>query len=142
MDDCGQTNPDGIYILGDFAAGDTDEFDQSVIAHEFGHYFEDRFGRSDSIGGDHGGSATLVDLRVAFGEGWGNAFSGMVLGDPIYRDSQQGMNSDFRSTWNRTIRSTKAGSPKPRSARSCGTCSTPPTSRATPSLSASRRCTR
>ena len=86
-----QTNPDGIYILGDFTAlgGDTDEFDQSVIAHEFGHYVEDRFGRSDSIGGDHGGSATLLDLRVAFGEGWGNAFSGMVLGDPIYRDSQQ-----------------------------------------------------
>ena len=66
---------DGIYILGDFrGSGDTDEFDQHVIAHEFGHYFEDRFSRSDSIGGDHGGGDRL-DLRVAFGEGWGNAFS-------------------------------------------------------------------
>jgi hypothetical protein len=93
-----QSNPDGIYILGDFAGGngDTDEFDESVIAHEFGHYVEDRFGRSDSIGGDHGGSATPIDLRVAFGEGWGNAFSSMVRNDPIYRDSQDGISADFQ----------------------------------------------
>jgi hypothetical protein len=95
-DSCNQTNSDGIYILGDFAsgAGDTDEFDQSVIAHEFGHYLEDRFGRSDSIGGQHGNDLPL-DLRVAFGEGWGNAFSGMVLGNSIYRDSQMGVQDDF-----------------------------------------------
>ena len=95
-DSCGQTNGDGIYILGDFGngAGDTDEFDQSVIAHEFGHYLEDRFGRSDSLGGEHGNDVPL-DLRVAFGEGWGNAFSGMALGNPLYRDSQQGMQADF-----------------------------------------------
>jgi hypothetical protein len=93
-----RTNPDGIYILGDFASGsgDTDEFDDSVIAHEFGHYVEERFGRSDSIGGDHGGSATPLDLRVAFGEGWGNAFSSMVRNDPIYRDSQDGIDLDFQ----------------------------------------------
>jgi hypothetical protein len=96
VDDCGQPFADGIYILGDFAggAGDTDEFDQSVIAHEFGHYLEDRFGRSDSIGGEHGNDVPL-DPRVAFGEGWGNAFSGMALGSPIYRDSQQGVQDDF-----------------------------------------------
>jgi hypothetical protein len=95
IDDCGQANGDGIYILGDFTQGDTDEFDQPVIAHEFGHYVEDRFGRSDSIGGDHGGAGDLLDLRVAFGEGWGNAFSSMARGDPVYRDSQGGMNSEF-----------------------------------------------
>jgi hypothetical protein len=97
LDDCNKTNADGIYILGDFAngGGDTDEFDQSVIAHEFGHYAEDRFGRTDSIGGDHGGSETPLDLRVAFGEGWGNAFSAMSLGNSVYRDSQQGMQTEF-----------------------------------------------
>jgi hypothetical protein len=89
-------NPDGIYILGDFSVGDTDEFDEPVLAHEFGHYFEDRFGRSDSIGGEHGGSASLLDLRVAFGEGWGNAFSSMVRNDPIYRDSFDGVSNDFQ----------------------------------------------
>ncbi len=81
--------PAGIYVLGD-ASGDTDEFDQHVIAHEFGHYFEDVFGRSDSIGGQHGLGERL-DLRVAFSEGWGNAFAAMVLGDPLYRDSAFGV---------------------------------------------------
>jgi hypothetical protein len=95
LDSCGQTNGSGIYVLGDFGAGDTDEFDQSVIAHEFGHYFEDLFSRSDSIGGDHGGAGDLLDLRVAFGEGWGNAFSSMARGDTVYRDSQQGMSAEF-----------------------------------------------
>jgi hypothetical protein len=99
QDDCTppQTNnPDGIYILGDFSVGDTDEFDESVLAHEFGHYVEDRFGRSDSIGGEHGGSSDFLDLRVAFGEGWGNAFSSMVRNDPIYRDSFAGVTDDFQ----------------------------------------------
>jgi hypothetical protein len=90
------TDPEGIYILGDFDSGDTDEFDESVIAHEFGHYVEDRFGRSDSIGGQHLGSDSLLDLRVAFGEGWGNAFSSMVRNDPIYRDSFNGVQQDFQ----------------------------------------------
>jgi hypothetical protein len=84
----------GIYVLGYLTGtiGDTDEFDQHVIAHEFGHYVEDRFGRSDSIGGEHG-SGQRLDLRVAFSEGWGNAYSGMVLTDPEYRDSS-GTNAD------------------------------------------------
>lgn len=84
---------DGIYILGDFAQGDTDEFDQHVIAHEAGHYFEDRFSRSDSIGGEHGLNDRL-DLRVAFGEGWGDAFGAMALNDPVYRDSFSGQSQD------------------------------------------------
>ena len=98
LDDCSSRNdlPAGIYILGDYAngGGDTDEFDQHIIAHEFGHYFEDRFSRSDSIGGSHSDTDRL-DLRVAFGEGWGNAYSGMVLQDPVYRDSQLGIDEDF-----------------------------------------------
>jgi hypothetical protein len=96
LDGCNRPGADGIYVLGEFAGGngDTDEFDQHVIAHEFGHYFEDRFSRSDSIGGDHGGS-DLLDLRLAFGEGWGNAYAAMSLNDAAYRDSQQGVSSDF-----------------------------------------------
>lgn len=94
-DDCKRDLPNGIYILGDFANGngDTDEFDAHVIAHEFGHYFEDRFSRSDSIGGEHG-SMDLLDMRVAFGEGWGNAFGAMALSDPEYRDSSRGVSQD------------------------------------------------
>lgn len=74
-----------IRILGD-ANNDTDEFDVHVVVHEFGHYFENSLSRADSIGGPHS-SRDRLDARVAFGEGWGNALSGMILGDPIYRDS-------------------------------------------------------
>lgn len=74
-----------IRILGD-ADNDTDEYDAHVVVHEFGHYFENILSRADSIGGQHSTSSRL-DARVAFGEGWGNALSGMILDDPIYRDS-------------------------------------------------------
>jgi hypothetical protein len=95
-DDCSQPLLAGIYILGDYAsgAGDTDEFDDHVIAHEFGHYVEDQFARSDSFGGYHGPSDRL-DLRVAFSEGWGDAFSAMTTDDPVYRDSQHGVSTNF-----------------------------------------------
>lgn len=92
--ECNGTVPEGIYVLGDFSQGDTDEFDQHVIAHEYGHYVEAKFSRSDSIGGSHRDGDKL-DLRVAFGEGWGNAFSGMVLNNAVYRDSFGGVANDF-----------------------------------------------
>jgi PKD repeat protein len=81
----GQGVPSGIYVLGD-AGHDTDEFDQHVVAHEFQHYLEDVLSRSDTIGGPHSLDERL-DMRVAFSEGFANAFSGMVLDDPVYRDS-------------------------------------------------------
>lgn len=74
-----------IFILGD-ANSDTDEYDGHVIVHEWGHYFEGQLSRSDSVGGAHG-SGDKLDMRVALGEGWGNALSGIVTDDPIYRDS-------------------------------------------------------
>ncbi len=74
-----------LFILGD-ADSDTDEFDNHVIAHEWGHYFEDNFSRADSIGGPHGAYDRL-DPRLSFGEGWGNAFSGMATDDRYYVDT-------------------------------------------------------
>jgi hypothetical protein len=73
-------------VLSGEADVDTDEYDPYVIAHEFGHYIEDRFSRSDSIGGSHSFYQRL-DMRVAFGEGFGNAFAAMVIGSPVLRDS-------------------------------------------------------
>jgi len=75
----------GIYVLG-AASNDTDEFDQHIIAHEFQHYLEDTISRTDTVGGSHSLNERL-DLRVAFSEGYSNAFSAMVLNDPLYRDS-------------------------------------------------------
>jgi hypothetical protein len=75
-----------LYILGKENL-DTDEYDDHVVAHEWGHYFEHNLSRSDSIGGSHSGGDKL-DPRVAFGEGFGNAFSGMALDEPIYLDTK------------------------------------------------------
>jgi hypothetical protein len=75
-----------MFILGDTAA-DVDEFDDTVVLHEWGHYFEDVFSRSDSQGGTHSFGESL-DASMAFGEGWGTAFGQMALDDPIYCDTQ------------------------------------------------------
>jgi hypothetical protein len=75
----------GIYLVG-AANQDTDEYDRHVIAHEFGHYLEDQFSRSDSFGGSHALTDQL-DMRVAFGEAWGSAFAAMVTGQEVYVDT-------------------------------------------------------
>ena len=74
-----------IYLLG-FANNDTDEYDRHVVAHEFGHYLQSAFSRDDSVGGLHGQSDRL-DMRVAFSEGWGNAWAGISLANPVYADT-------------------------------------------------------
>jgi len=82
------SNYDGnsnLWILGD-ENSDTDEYDNHIIIHEWGHFFEDKFSRSDSIGGPHSAGDSL-DIRVAFGEGWGNALSAIATDDPIYFDT-------------------------------------------------------
>lgn len=78
-------NGTALYILGKVDS-DTDEYDNHVIVHEWGHYYEAKFSRSDNIGGAHSGDERL-DIRVAFGEGFANAFSGMTLNDPVYFDT-------------------------------------------------------
>jgi hypothetical protein len=86
------TSDDGnMWILGD-ANSDTDEYDDHIIIHEWAHFFEDKFSRSDSIGGRHS-NGSLLDIRVAFSEGFGNAMSGILTDDPAYKDTtgaQQG----------------------------------------------------
>lgn len=76
---------DMLFLLGR-DGDDTEEFDDHVIVHEWGHYFEDNFSRSDSIGGQHG-VGDLLDMRVAFGEGFATALSGMALNSPDYCDT-------------------------------------------------------
>lgn len=75
----------GLYMLGDVLT-DTEEFDDHVSIHEWGHYFEDNFSRSDSIGGAHIIGAPL-DPRVAFGEGFASALAAIALDEPIYCDT-------------------------------------------------------
>jgi hypothetical protein len=80
-----------IYVVGRENV-DTDEYDASVIAHEWGHYYQAAFSRDDSPGGSHSFGDRL-DHRVAFSEGWGNAWSGIALERDDYIDTygpQQG----------------------------------------------------
>ncbi|WP_047858322.1 lipoprotein [Archangium gephyra] len=77
-----------IYILGK-AGADTDEFDSHVIVHEWGHYFESNLSRSDSPGGPHG-RGDILDPRIAFGEGYGNAIAAILLPESLYVDTVWG----------------------------------------------------
>jgi len=79
------TGDNNLWILGD-ANSDTDEYDDHIIIHEWAHFFEDKFSRSDSIGGQHS-SGDALDIRVAFGEGFGNAMSAIATDNPIYFDT-------------------------------------------------------
>ncbi len=74
-----------LWILGD-ANRDTDEYDVSVVTHEFGHYLKAQVSRQDSLGGNHNISSKL-DPRLAYEEGWCNAFAGIVHREPIYIDT-------------------------------------------------------
>jgi hypothetical protein len=76
---------DSLFLLGD-ATVDTEEFDDHVTMHEWGHYFEDVFSRSDSIGGLHTIGDSL-DARVAFGEGFATALAAIVLNEQQYCDT-------------------------------------------------------
>ncbi len=98
-----------MYILGK-EDNDTDEYDDHVIAHEWCHYMEDEFSRSDSIGGPHGGE--MLDPRVAFGEGFGNAFSAIATDDAVYIDtmsSEQGATGLYMDLENNNDSDPKSG---------------------------------
>ncbi|MEK6749483.1 MAG: Ig-like domain-containing protein [Pseudomonadota bacterium] len=65
----------GIYV---YSQGDTDEFDDDVLWHEFGHFAASQFSRDDSPGGCHYLSSNDQDLRLAWSEGWGDFFPAAV----------------------------------------------------------------
>ena len=89
---------DSLFLLGD-ASTDTEEFDDHVSIHEWGHYFEDVFSRSDSIGGSHSIGQSL-DARLAFGEGWATALAAMALDEPIYCDTNSGTGFNINTETN------------------------------------------
>lgn len=72
-----------IVIQG--VASDTDEYDDPVLMHEFGHFLQSSFSVSDSPGGSHDGSP--ADPRLAFGEGYGTYVGCRISGSSLYFDS-------------------------------------------------------
>jgi len=73
-------NDKGIYVISDprFGAVDTDEFDDDVIMHEFGHYLKTTYSVDDSKGGGHTITQNDSDLRLSWSEGWGIFFPAAV----------------------------------------------------------------
>lgn len=71
-----------LFLTGD-ADGDTEEFDDHIVAHEWGHFLDDALFRSDSSGGTHF-LGDRLDSRVAWGEGWPSAFAAIYLDNPLY----------------------------------------------------------
>lgn len=74
-----------IFVVGKDQV-DTDEYDNHVIVHEWGHYFESNLSRSDSLGGNHS-TGDRLDPRDSWSEGWGDAASAILLNAPIYSDT-------------------------------------------------------
>lgn len=66
----------GIYVFSH--QGDTDEFDDDVLWHEFGHFTASNFSWDDSPGGAHYLTSNDLDLRLSWSEGWGDFFPGAV----------------------------------------------------------------
>ena len=79
-----------LYLLGgsngDVNNSDTDHFDNSVVLHEYGHFIEHQYADTDSPGGSHIGNS-IIDARLAWGEGWAHFFQAAISGNPIYRDT-------------------------------------------------------
>ena len=49
---------------------DPDQWDESVIMHEFGHYIDDEYSCDDNPGGDHYINQPVDDSELAWGEGY------------------------------------------------------------------------
>lgn len=75
-----------LWITG--ATDDNDAYDDSVLGHEYGHFIEDVYSKSDSPGGDHDGSPTSPLL--AWGEGYGTYVGSAMTSSPLYLDMRPG----------------------------------------------------
>ncbi|MBE8221874.1 MAG: hypothetical protein HAW60_04005 [Bdellovibrionales bacterium] len=82
-------NHSRIFILGgmngDTGVSDTDEFDNSVIIHEYSHFLLSTFSKDNSPGGRHSGVES-IDPRLAWSEGFANFFQASVLNKSFYLD--------------------------------------------------------
>lgn len=80
----------GVELLGGEpgrrSVTDTDEHDEAIILHEFGHFVMDRLSTDSSPGGSHP-SGTMLDPGLAWEEGRATWFALAVLGHPRYMDT-------------------------------------------------------
>ncbi len=79
------------------SSGDSDEFDDDIILHEFGHLLADIISRDDSLGGSHYLTDRL-DLRLSWSEGLAHYLSSAVRDDSYHVDSTGSVKSNGQST--------------------------------------------
>ena len=72
---------------------DPDQWDESVIMHEWGHSADDYYGCDDSPGGDHSWGETL-DPELAWGEGYPDYYQGAVRDTYGFPDANYYLNMD------------------------------------------------
>jgi hypothetical protein len=71
---------------------DSDEYDDDIILHEFGHFTMHALSKDTSPGGVHFINGNTQDMRLAFSEGWANFFSTMVRdADPSRFSNRSGV---------------------------------------------------
>lgn len=83
-----------IHLLGG-CKGDTDEYDDDIILHEFGHLIAVNFSRDDSPGGEHFLNDNTEDIRLAWSEGWAHFFSSAIRGNSSHVDTVLNAASSF-----------------------------------------------
>ncbi len=68
-------------------ADNPDEYDDLVIAHEYGHFVMDIYSKDDSLGGLHYVNARDIPTR-AWSEGWATYFAAAALNKSFYMDTK------------------------------------------------------
>jgi len=68
--------------------GDTDEYDDTILLHEYGHFVATQLAHDDSEGGQHVLQDVTEDIRLAWSEGWATFFASAVLNNPMTVDTK------------------------------------------------------
>ncbi|MBI3358607.1 MAG: hypothetical protein HY037_03330, partial [Nitrospirae bacterium] len=76
-----------IFISGGGGDKDADEYDDTVILHEYGHFIAGSFSHDNSPGGLHSLGDNTQDIRLSWSEGWATFFASAVLGSPLAVDT-------------------------------------------------------
>ena len=91
-----------------------DQWDDSVIMHEWNHQADDNYGCDDSPGGAHSTNQNLGDLELAWSEGYANYYQSAVRNAMGYTDgnwyldgdamgNMSGFDLETRDTFNSTL---------------------------------------
>lgn len=83
-------NRSQLFIVGgsngNISTVNTDHFDNIIILHEYGHFIEDHFSKTDTPGGSHA-AKYVIDPRLAWSEGFATFFASAIFGQATYIDS-------------------------------------------------------